>query len=128
MVIAITARGSTPDSDIDERFGRAYWIMLYDTRSNNWQAIDNSRARSAIEGAGKLTAQVLVDKSVDVLLTGETGPRAYRMLKNSGITVHHGAAGSVMEALIAWHDGRLPAAECANSTGNPDCITGAIRS
>ena len=124
MIVAITSRGSTPDSDIDERFGRAYWFMLYDTKSNDWQAIDNSAARSAMQGAGKRTAQILINNNVEALLTGETGPRAFRILKNAGIAIFHGAAGTVMDSLVAWHDGRLTEATCANNIGNPSCITG----
>jgi len=128
MIVAITSRGSTPDSDIDERFGRTYWLMLYDTTSNNWQAIDNSAARSAMQGAGQKTAQILIDNNVEALLSGETGPRAFRILKNAGIAIYHGAAGTVMDSLVAWHDGRLTEAACANNIGSPNCITGTSQS
>jgi len=127
MIIAITARGSTPDSDIDERFGRSYWLMLYDTTNNHWQAIDNGVNRSAMHGAGKQTAETLSAQNVDIVLTGETGPKAFRMLKEAGITIHYGAAGTVMDTLVAWHDDRLLKANGANNIGSPSCITGSLK-
>lgn len=124
MIVAITARGSTPDSDIDERLGRTYWLMLYDTKSDNWQAIDNTTNRSAIHGAGLQTVEALIAKNVEVVLTGETGPRAFRMLKEHDISIYYGAAGTVLDSLVAWHDGRLQQAISANNAGSPSCVTG----
>ncbi len=124
MKVAVSARGSTPDSDIDERMGRAYWMMIYETRDNSWQAINNESGRSAINGAGQKTASQLIELGVEVVLTGEIGPRAFRLLNGAGIAIWLGAAGTVMDTLVAWHDGNLRRALAANNIGSPYCITG----
>ncbi|PLX99455.1 MAG: dinitrogenase iron-molybdenum cofactor biosynthesis protein [Desulfuromonas sp.] len=124
MKVAVSARGSTPDSDIDERMGRAYWLMIYETKTNSWQAINNDSGRNALEGAGKKTASLLIDLGITAVLTGEIGPRAFRLLHEAGIEVYLGAAGTVMDTLVLWHDGNLNKAKSANNIGSPYCITG----
>jgi predicted Fe-Mo cluster-binding NifX family protein len=124
MKVAVSARGSTPDSDIDERMGRAYWLMIYETKKNSWQAINNEASRNAIHGAGQQTADLLIDLGVEAVLTGEVGPRIFRMLNNAGIEIFLGAAGTVMDTLVSWHDGELEQAKSANNIGSPYCITG----
>jgi len=124
MKVAISARGSTPDSDIDERMGRAYWLMIYETKSNSWQAINNDSGRNALEGAGKKTANQLIDMGIGAVLTGEIGPRAFRLLNDAGVDVYLGAAGTVMDTLVLWHDGNMRKAKSANNIGSPYCITG----
>ncbi len=124
MKIAVSARGSTPDSDIDERLGRAYWLMIYETKNNSWQAINNEAGRNALNGAGQQTANLLIAQGVEAVLTGEIGPRAFRLLNGAGIGVYLGAAGTVMDTLVAWHDGHLATARAANNIGSPYCITG----
>jgi len=124
MKVAVSARGSTTDSDIDERMGRAYWLMIYETKTNSWQAINNEANRNAINGAGQQTADLLIDLGVEAVLTGEVGPRIFRMLNNAGIEIFLGAAGTVMDTLVSWHDGELEKAKAANNIGSPYCITG----
>ncbi len=124
MKVAVSARGSTPDSDIDERMGRTYWLMIYETKNNSWQAINNDSGRNALNGAGQHTANLLIDLGVEAVLTGEIGPRAFRLLNSAGIDVYLGAAGTVMDTLVSWHDGQLDKARAANNIGSPYCITG----
>lgn len=124
MKVAVSARGSTPDSDIDERMGRAYWLMIYETKNNTWQAINNESGRNALNGAGQQTANLLINHEVKAVLTGEIGPRAFRLLNSAGIEIWLGAAGTVMDTLVSWHDGHLRKAVAANNIGSPYCITG----
>ena len=124
MKVVVTARGSTPDSDIDERMGRAYWLMVYETDNNSWQAINNEAGRNALQNAGQHTANLLIDLGIEAVLTGEIGPRAFRLLNSSNIDIYLGAAGTVMDTLVSWHDGELRKAKEANNIGSPYCITG----
>lgn len=124
MRVAITARGPSADSDVDERLGRAYWLLIHDMSLGTWESLDNSENRNALHGAGFQTAQALVDLGVTHLLTGETGPKAFRILHAAGIIVFHGAAGTVQEVLDAWREGRLRQAGAANESGSPYCLMG----
>jgi predicted Fe-Mo cluster-binding NifX family protein len=122
--IAITACGPTADCTIDERLGRAYWILLYHLEEDAWSIIDNGENRNAPQGAGKLTAQALVRLGATHVLTGEVGPKAFRILKASGVRIYLGAAGSAAGALLTWQRGDLREAESPSEIGSPHCLMG----
>jgi predicted Fe-Mo cluster-binding NifX family protein len=81
MKIAITAQEPSPDSQIDSRFGRAPWLMIFDPTNNSWQSIDNSAGLNAAHGAGIQAAQKVVDQQATAIITGAIGPKAYRSLQ-----------------------------------------------
>ncbi|BCA78337.1 NifB/NifX family molybdenum-iron cluster-binding protein [Desulfuromonas sp. AOP6] len=122
MRIAITARGSHPSSEVDESFGRAYWFLLFDTKTESYVAVDNTVIRNSQENAGVKAAELLKERNVNILLTGETGPKAFRSLVEKGIKVFHGASGSVEDTLNAWLEKGMIEAEHANSPGSPYCL------
>jgi predicted Fe-Mo cluster-binding NifX family protein len=105
--VAITAKDSKPDSDVEALFGRARWILIYDAAKSTWQEIDNSAAAQAAGGAGVQTAQVLVQRGVKVLLTGQCGPKAMHALSAAGIKIFKVTGGTVAEALRDYQAGRL---------------------
>ncbi len=119
MKIAVTARGPTPDSPVDERFGRAYWLLVHDEHSGAWEAVDNTQARNAVQGAGIRAAQEVASRGVGAVLTGVTGPKAYRALDAAGIAVYHGARGTAEDAVADWKAGRLGRAAAEDALGHP---------
>jgi len=119
MRVAITTRGPGAEFGVDESFGRAYWFLILDETREEWESIDNSEIRNSMNNAGMLAAKALAGYEVDVLITGETGPKAFRALKALGIEVFHNATGTAMEALQAWRAGDLPKAFLPKSQGSP---------
>jgi predicted Fe-Mo cluster-binding NifX family protein len=117
MKIAITAQEPSPDSQIDSRFGRAPWLMIFDPTNNSWQSIDNSAGLNAAHGAGIQAAQKVVDQQATAIITGAIGPKAYRSLQAAGIQIFHGAKGSVTQALQAFQAGDLDEANADDATG-----------
>lgn len=122
MKIAVTAKGPSPDSPADERLGRAYWLMIYNLNEDTWQPVDNSENRNAPCGVGKLTAQTLIEFDVEIVITGEAGPKAFRILHTAGIQVFYHDFGTVSEVLEKWQAGTLKQAKAPNETGNPYCL------
>lgn len=122
MRVAISARNQTPYSDVDERFGRAYWFLVYSTDDDSWTPFNNSANRALANNAGSSTAEMMKEIGVSLVLTGETGPKAYRVLSQAGIQVCHGMCGTVIEALELWQSGRLEIARAANDNGSPNCL------
>lgn len=106
MRIAITAKGKDLDSDVDERFGRCETFIIVDKDLNMIKTIDNA-ATGSMEGAGIKAATKLTESDVDVLLTGNVGPNAFRSLEAAGISVYTGASGKVKETLKRYTDGDL---------------------
>lgn len=122
--IGVTSRGQSPMSEICEQFGRAYWILIYCPIEYRWQAIDNGPNRTRSHDAGIATAETLITAGVKVVLTGETGPKAFRTLNTAGILVVHNVRGVVEEAMRDWLSGRLQLATTANDPGSPNCLLG----
>ncbi|MFO7983330.1 MAG: NifB/NifX family molybdenum-iron cluster-binding protein [Desulfuromonadales bacterium] len=122
MKIAFSSRGPGPEYEIDESFGRAYYLLVYDEATDSWAVFENSINRLAQEKAGIKTASLMIESGVEVVLTGEIGPRAFRHLHQSGIKVYQAASGSVASMLERWREKSLPLTMAANSPGSPFCL------
>ncbi len=114
MKVAVTSTGVDLDSQVDPRFGRAPYILIVDSETFEFEALDNKENVNALKGAGIQTASMVSRKGVKVLLTGFCGPNAFKALKAANIGVANDAAGSVREAVKAYIDGKLPLSEEAN--------------
>lgn len=117
MKIAITAQNPSPESQVDPRFGRAAWIMLYDKEKQSWESIDNSAGIDASHGAGIQAAQKVVDHKAVALVTGAIGPKAFKSLSAAVVKIFHGATGTVENALSAYMEGQLSEATTDDATG-----------
>jgi predicted Fe-Mo cluster-binding NifX family protein len=108
MRLAVTATGATPDSTVDDRFGRCRYFVVVNTDDGSFEAVENDA--SVGSGAGINAAQLLVGKGADAVVTGNCGPKAFSVLDAAGIPVHTGASGTVSEAVAAFQCGELAAA------------------
>jgi predicted Fe-Mo cluster-binding NifX family protein len=99
--IAITAQENSPDGALDRRFGRAPFIFVGDSDSDMLQPHPNE-AHLQPGGAGIAAAQWLVDQGVEVLVTGEVGPKAAQVLQAAGVRVHRATADTVADALAEF--------------------------
>jgi predicted Fe-Mo cluster-binding NifX family protein len=61
----------------------------------------------AIHGAGLQTAQLVANKGVEIVITGNIGPNAYQALSAAGIKVITGATGTVREVVERYRLGQL---------------------
>lgn len=118
MKIAITASGSTPESQVDPRFGRAAFFVVVDTDSGAMRCVNNNQSLSSARGAGVQAAMTVSRLGVECLITGHCGPKAHRALTAAGIEVYTGAEGSVTEALQHFQAGHLSRAEQADVEGH----------
>jgi len=117
MKIAVTSKGTDIDSAVDPRFGRAAYILIVDTETFDFEALDNQENVNALKGAGIQAAGMVSEKGVEVLLTGFCGPNAFKAMAAAKIGVANDASGSVKEAIQAYLDGKLPLADEANVEG-----------
>jgi len=70
MKIAVTSKGTDLKSQVDQRFGRAAYIIIVDHETLEFEVIDNSENVNAFKGAGIQAATAISDKVTDVLMTG----------------------------------------------------------
>jgi predicted Fe-Mo cluster-binding NifX family protein len=117
MKIAISATAPHLDADLDPRFGRCPYLLIIDTETMEFEAVENP-AMSAPGGAGIQAAQAVADRGVKAVITGNCGPNAYQALSAAGIEVAVGASGSVRQAVEAYRQGRL------RPTGGPSTSPG----
>lgn len=107
MRIAVSALGPTLDDRVDERFGRAEYLLIVDPDTGEFEAVDNHANRDALQGAGLGTAEAVSSRNVDAVITGHLGPKAFSALLVAGISGYGGADMSVREAVEAFAAGRL---------------------
>jgi predicted Fe-Mo cluster-binding NifX family protein len=106
MKIAVSATGNTMDSQMDQRFGRAASFILVQTETMEFEALDNTAAASA-GGAGISAAQMIADKDVKALITGNVGPNAMNVLKAASIEIYKGLNASVQKNVEQFNQGAL---------------------
>lgn len=106
MKVAISATGNTLESIMDQRFGRAAFFLIVDSKTMKFEIIDNAAAASA-GGAGITSAQAVVDKGIEVVITGNVGPNAMSVLNTAEISVYHGAPVSVRQNIEEYKKGVL---------------------
>ena len=115
MKIAVSATAPHLDAEVDPRFGRCQYLLVVDSESMEFEAIENP-AMSAPGGAGIQVAQLVVQKGVEAVITGDCGPNAFQVLSAAGIPVFVGASGSVRDVVEAHREGKLSPIAAA-STG-----------
>ena len=118
MKVAVTSQGADLTSEVDPRFGRARYFIVFDTDTGGFTPHDNTQNLNAVQGAGIQAAQAVVQLGAEAVLTGNVGPKAFATLQAGRVAVHPGATGTVRQALESLRSGRLPPAAKANVAGH----------
>jgi predicted Fe-Mo cluster-binding NifX family protein len=118
MRIAITAQGRDLDANVDSRFGRASHFLLVETETMGYEAIGNTQSLDLPQGAGIQSAQNILSHHPDAILTGNCGPKAFKVLGAAGVDVILGVSGTVREAVQAFLAGQYEPAKAANVEGH----------
>jgi predicted Fe-Mo cluster-binding NifX family protein len=95
MIIAVTAKEGSLQSEVDPHFGRAAYFMIANSQTGEVFAHDNSEGVNAGNGAGTSAAQLMAENKVDILFTGSVGPKASEVLEKVGIKVQENTTGTV---------------------------------
>ena len=118
MKIAISATGKEMSSNVDPRFGRAKVFMVVDTDTNASTAHDNAQNLNAAQGAGIQAGETVARLGAQAVVTGNVGPKAFRVLKAAGIKVYLAGEGTVSDAVRRFMAGELKEADAANVEGH----------
>ena len=117
MKIAVPTQGATLDDQVDPRFGRCSHFLIVETDTMEFEAIENNNAGVG-GGAGIQSAQLMADRDVKIVLTGNCGPNAFRTLNAAGIEVVVGVSGSAQEAVDKFKAGDLSSSSSPNVAGH----------
>lgn len=82
-----------------------------------FEAIQNV-ATYATGGAGIQAAQIIVNKGVKAVITGNIGPNAFDALSAAGIEIATLISGTVKEAVEKYSLGKLPTAQAFTVEGH----------
>lgn len=113
MKVAVTSTGRTLDDKVDPRFGRSPYFLLVDTDDMKAEALQNPNAALG-GGAGIQAAQLMSEREVKAVLTGNCGPNAFRTLQAAGIEVISGVSGTVRKAVEGYVSGEYSSSNSPN--------------
>lgn len=117
MKIAITATAPDLDAKVDPRFGRCPFFLIVETDDLSFEAMENPNITQG-SGAGIQSAQLMADKGVQHVLTGNCGPNAHQTLAAANIAVSVGCSGSIREVAEQFKAGQFTASLGPNVAGH----------
>lgn len=106
MLVAMSAREPTLQTELESSFGRAPYFILVDTETNEWRAVTNSAA-DASGGAGTRAARILIEAGAEALICGRVGPKASTALAAADIGMYRSDSGGLADVLDAFKTGSL---------------------
>ena len=108
MKIAISSMDKTIDGGVSDVFGRCpYFIIaeIKDQKIEKTEVVEN-KSTDQMSGAGISAAQLMAEKNVNAVITGNVGPRALDVLKQFNIESYYGN-GPIKEVLQEFIYGKL---------------------
>jgi predicted Fe-Mo cluster-binding NifX family protein len=114
--IAFSSEGRTMDSKISRSLAGAPYFIIAEGDPDNRVVIENPGKGLGSE-SGEKAALALVKEKVSVVVTGNIGPAAARVLERAHVTVHAGCHGSITEAVGRCLAGELIATHGASYSG-----------
>lgn len=113
MRIAVTAQQPSLDAAVDPRFGRCPCFVVVETETLDFEVLENPNVMLG-GGAGIQSSQLMAEKGVQCVLTGNCGPNAYQTLSAVGIQVIVGCSGVVRDVVEQFKANRLRSADVPN--------------
>lgn len=118
MIIAVPSEDRGLSSEVDPRFGRAEWFLIVDNQTGRFEAYGNAVSLKCIQLSGTQVAQNLIDLGVNVVLTRNIGPIAFKMLKAAEIKIFRTDKQTVQEAIDFFKANELTEMDQANVRGH----------
>ena len=86
MILFISSEHPESQSPINERFGRAPWLMEYNSETGRWTEHQNPGVTQS-GGAGVAAAQFVIDHKADAVISGAFGPNAAGAFRAANIAM-----------------------------------------
>ncbi|MDX2440689.1 MAG: NifB/NifX family molybdenum-iron cluster-binding protein [Desulfobacterales bacterium] len=118
MRIAITSEGKELNAKLDPRFGRAAYFIIVDPETMVFEVVENSQNLNLPQGAGIQAGKTIIDNNAGAIITGNCGPKAFKVLQSAGVKIFTGAEGSVSDAVSKYKNGELELTGEANVEGH----------
>jgi predicted Fe-Mo cluster-binding NifX family protein len=84
----------------------------------SFQVVQNTQNLDLPQGAGIQAAQKIIQHNPDVVLTGNCGPKAFKVFQVAGVKVVVGVTGKISDAIRGYLEGKYEPAKGANVEGH----------
>ena len=118
MKIAVTSTGKDLTSDVDPRFGRAAYFIIVDPATLEFEVVENTQNLNLPQGAGIQAGKTILNSKAEVLITGNCGPKAFKVLNEAKIKIITAAKGRVIDVVQQYKNGNLNTSQGANVEGH----------
>lgn len=118
MKVVITSYGPDCSDMLDPRFGRATYFMIYDDKENSWDCVSNQPNLEVAKGVGIQVTEYIKKLGANVIITGNIGPKAFKVLNANNVKVYSTCEISVGEAYETFKNGSLIELTNANVQGH----------
>jgi len=118
MKIAVTSQAKELTSEVDQRFGRAKFLLVVDTETGDFVVHDNEVNLNAVQGAGIQTGQNIANLDVEAVITGNVGPNAFKTLSSANVKIFLAEKQTIAEAVESFKAGKLKEVDNANVEGH----------
>ena len=118
MRIAVTSTGKDLDSNMDPRFGRAAYFIIVNPETMEYETVENSQNLNLSQGAGIQAGKTIIDNHADAIITGNCGPKAFKVLQSAGVKIFTSGQGSISEVVSKYKNGELEPSGEANVEGH----------
>jgi len=108
MKIAVSSIGKSITSEVADVFGRCPYFIIVEIKKEKiekTEAIKNE-GTDQMSGAGISSAQLMAEKGIKAVISGNAGPRALDILNQFNIEVYSGE-GVVKDVLQSFIDKKL---------------------
>ncbi|HKK54545.1 MAG TPA: NifB/NifX family molybdenum-iron cluster-binding protein [Patescibacteria group bacterium] len=108
MKVAISSNGDNIENVVSDVFGRCQYFIVVEIKNGKTEEIEVIKNESLDQNsaAGVSTAQLIVEKDVNAVITGNIGPKALDVLKQFDIEIYSGK-GIIKDVLSAFIDKKL---------------------
>jgi len=108
MKIAISSTGKKLTDNVSEVFARCPYFIIAEIKNRKIEKTEiiKNENTNQMSGAGISAAQLIAEKNVNAVITGNVGPRALDVLRQFNIKIYSGS-GTVKEVLQEFIDGKL---------------------
>lgn len=108
MKIAVSSMDKTIDGSVSDVFGRCPYFVIAEIEKGKIEKTEiiKNESTGQMSGAGMSAAQLMAEKNVNAVITGNVGPRALDVLEQFNIKVYSGN-GAITEVLQKYIDGKL---------------------
>ncbi len=118
MKIAISTTGETLASELDPKFGRAQYFIVYDIEQEKISAVINNTLNvNAQGGAGTNASQLIANSGATAVISGNFGPNAFKGLNAFDIEIYSSEVQTIKEVINNFKAGKLTKVSSATVPG-----------